>query len=341
MDSLSFLDNAGQRKLEPVYVLHGDEDFLKRQIVVALRALAFGGDGDDFGFSSHAGDKATFAAVVDELETTPFLGSKRLVLVENADPFVTRHRSALEAYVVKPHSTGTLVLDVRTWPATTRLAKLVKPAGTITCKAPPAYKLPDWCIRWAASRHEKQLGLPAARLLVDLVGTDMGQLDQELGKLAVYAGKSARIDARDVDTLIGHSREESIFKAFDAVGARRAAEAFDILDGAFEQGEDAMRLLGAFSMQLRRLARAASLVREGKPAVQAVEEAGFPPFGRQAALQQLRVLGTHSPEQFFDWLLETDQGLKGYSELRPRQQIERLLVRLVQRASLPPPAAAR
>lgn len=339
MDSLTFLESTGQRKLDPVYVLHGDEDFLKRQVITALRTLAFGADGDDLGFSSHAGDKATFAAVVDELETTPFLGSRRLVLVENADPFVTRHRSALEAYVVKPRSTGTLVLDVRTWMSTTRLAKLVKPASTITCKAPPAYKLPDWCIRWAGSRYEKQLGVPAARLLVDLVGADMGQLDQELGKLAVYAGKSPRIDARDVDILIGHSREESIFKAFDAVGARRAGDAFDILDGTFEQGEDAMRLLGAFSMQLRRLARAASLVREGKPAVQAVEEAGFPPFGRQAALQQLRVLGTHSPEQFFEWLLETDQGLKGYSELRSRHQLERLLTRLLQRASSSPPAA--
>ena len=33
MDSLAFLDKAGKQKVQPVYVLHGDEDFLKRQVL--------------------------------------------------------------------------------------------------------------------------------------------------------------------------------------------------------------------------------------------------------------------------------------------------------------------
>lgn len=334
MDSLAFLDNPSKTALAPVYVLHGDEHFLKRRVLAALRQRAFGADGDDFGFSRHPGEKAELATVLDELRTAPFLGSWRLVHVEDADPFVTRYRAGLEKYLAAPASTGTLVLEVRTWTSTTRLAKLLKPSETITCKAPPAYKLPDWCARWAATVHEKQLSAPAARLLVDLVGTDMGQLDQEIGKLAVYAGNSKRIDVNDVDRLIGHSREESIFKAFDALAARQPAAALDVLEHAFTQGEEPIRILGAFSMQLRRLARAATLVKQGRPPVQAVEEAGFLPFARQSALKHLQALGPGGTEHFYDWLVETDLGLKGASPLPPRTQLERLLVR-VMRAGKP------
>src|SRR5205814_2556324 len=111
------------------------------------------------------------------------------------------------------------------WPANTRLAKLVPDASTITCKAPPPYKLPEWCIRWAGAHHGKQLSLAAGRLLVDLVGADMGQLDQELAKLAVYVGKAAKIEPEDVDRLVGSSRTENIFKIFDALAERRPADA--------------------------------------------------------------------------------------------------------------------
>src|SRR5262249_52314564 len=134
MDSLTFLDRAPRTKLQPVYALHGDEDFLKRRALHALRELVLGPEADAFGLSTHAGDRAAFAAVHDELVTLPFLSPRRLVVVENADPFVTRHRAALEKYAAAPAATGVLVLDVKSWPANTRLAKLLAGDATITCK---------------------------------------------------------------------------------------------------------------------------------------------------------------------------------------------------------------
>jgi DNA polymerase-3 subunit delta len=309
-------------------VLHGDEDFLKRQVLAALRTVAFGADGSDFGLSTHDGDKATLAEVCDELETLPFLASCRLVVVENADPFVTRYRAALEKYLAQPPSrTGTLVLSVKTWQSTTRLAKLLDNAATIACKAPAKYKVPDWCIRWADSHYGKQLSAPAAQLLVELVGLDMGLLDQELAKLAVYAGAAARIDAGDVDRLVGRSREENTFKIFDAIGGGSTAEALTLLDRLFDQGEDALRILGAFSWQLRRLAQVDRLCRQGRGLAAAMEEAGVHSFARQGCEQQLRHLGRRA-DHLYDWLLEVDLGIKGSSQLAPRVLLERLVVRL-------------
>ncbi|HZU35670.1 MAG TPA: DNA polymerase III subunit delta [Gemmataceae bacterium] len=331
MDSLAFLENAEREKLHAVYVLYGDESFLKRRVVDALRRRVFGAEGDDLGLSTYAGDKLSFATVHDELHTLPFLASRRLVVVENADPFVTAHRQALEEYVAEPAPHGILVLDVKAWPSTTRLARAIPAKATLSCKAPAAAKLPEWCVHWTQTVHGKQLAAPAARLLVDLVGAEMGLLDQELAKLAVYAGSSPRIEAKDVDRLVGSSRAENAFKIFDAIAGGRAAEAMSILDQLFDRGEEPMRLLGAFSYQLRRLARAARLCQQGLPLGRALEEAGFPPYARQSGEQQLRHLGPRRTDRLYDWLLETDLGLKGSSQLPPRTLLERLVVRLAQK----------
>jgi hypothetical protein len=47
MDSLAFLERAARAKPLPLYVLHGDESFLKRQTLRAIRAIVVGPDADD------------------------------------------------------------------------------------------------------------------------------------------------------------------------------------------------------------------------------------------------------------------------------------------------------
>jgi DNA polymerase-3 subunit delta len=331
MDSLAFLERADRLKPQPVYVLHGDEDFLKRQVLTALRGLVLGEGDTAFGLSAHAGDKTSFAAVRDELETMPFLTPRRLVIIENGDAFVTQFRGQLEKYVAEPAATGVLALDVKTWPANTRLAKLLDSNATIVCKTPAAFRLPAWCTQWAAACHGKQLSGDAAKLLVDLVGSEMGQLDQELAKLAIYVGTATRIESGDVDKLVGNSRAENMWKIFDALGAGNSAGALTILDRLFEQGEEPLRILGAFSMQLRRLAQAARWSQQGQPLLTALDRAGVPPFAQRGCEQQLRHLGRRRADRLYDWLLEADLGLKGSSQLPARTLLERLVVQLARK----------
>jgi len=330
MDSLTFLELAPQAKPQPVYAVAGDEDFLKRQVFAALKSLVLGGGDEDFGMSSYQGDKAEFSTVRDELETLPFLGGRRLVVVDLADPFVTKYRAQLEKYVAQPATTGTLVLDVKTLPASTRLAKQLGESCIINCKSPPAYKLSDWCVQWAAERHGKQLTKHAAQMLVDLVGTEMGLLDQELNKLAIYVGEGKRIDDAAVDLLVGRSRGEETFKIFGAIGSGKTGEALAILDQLFQQGQDPIAILGAFSWQLRRLAQAARLVELGQSLGAAIRQVGVTEWQAQNFEQQLKHLGRHRASRLFDWLLECDLGLKGSSQLSPRLLLERLVVRLSQ-----------
>ncbi len=335
MDALAFLEQRERAALEPVYVLHGDEDFLKRQALEAIRVAALGADGHEFGFSTYRGEEATWAAVRGELETLPFLARRRVVAVDAADAFVTRHRAALEEYVSRPAPTGVLVLDVKSWPATTRLARLLSAAGSVECKSPKPAVLKGWCVRRARDRYGKKLAAPATALLVDLAGTDMGLLDQELAKLAVYVGTSARIEEADVDKLVGQSRVENTFQILDRVVAGRPSEALEILGRLFDEGDDPIRILGGLGYQLRSAAQVARLCKQGESVRSAADRLRVPGFARQRLEQLLRHLGPRRADRLFDWLLEVDWGLKGGSPLSPRVQLERLAARLVERYTAP------
>ena len=263
MDSQAFLDRPRKGKPQPVYVLTGDEEFLKRQVAQTLRHWILG-DSEEFGYSAYPGDKAVWSTINDELHTLPFLGGHRLVVVEAADPFVTKFRTSLEKYVAAPSSSGVLVLWVNTWPANTRLAKLIDNNGTLVCKAPAASRLPEWCVRWCQGQHGKQLSAPAAQLLVELIGPEMGLLAQEIAKLASYVGEAARIDAPDVDKLVGNSRTQEVWTIFDAISEGKVGLALSVLDRLFDQGEAPQRILGALSSQIRLLARAGRLYLPGE-----------------------------------------------------------------------------
>lgn len=333
MDCMTFLDRLDKLKPQPAYVIFGDEPFLKGLARRAVRRLALGGAEDGFSLSSYAGDKATWAQVIDDLQTLPMLSARRLVVIENADPFVSEHRARLEALFkerVGADTTGVLLLDVTTWASNTKLAKLAPDAWVVECRTPASHALPQWCVRRCKEEHGKALSADAARHLLDLVGAQMGMLDSEMQKLAVYVGDAPKIDKRDVDTLVGASRGEITWQIFELIGAGKGGEALAFLQRLFSQGEDPMKLLGAFSSRLRQLARAARLQAQGVPLLDAMSRADIKAFpsARQAAEQQLRHLGHRRLGRLYDMLLEADQGMKGGSQLPPRLLMERLVVQL-------------
>src|SRR6516165_6028092 len=210
MDALPFLASGNKAWLGPLYVVHGDEAFLKRQVIRALRKRALGEEASEQAISSYAGDKAVFADVFDELDTIPFFEPRRVILIENADPFVTKYRGELEKKIGHLPASGLLILDVKTWAASTRLAKMIEGSATIVCKTLRSDLLSKWCSQWCASQYQKELAADAATLLTELVDPEMGLLDQELLKLAIYVGGKPRIEFADVDKLVGNSRAQDI-----------------------------------------------------------------------------------------------------------------------------------
>ncbi len=332
MDSFAFLERAAKATPQAVYAIVGDEAFLKRQVRFALQRIVLGEEADDFCLAVHNGEETTIGAVLGDVQTVPLLGPRRLVIVENGDPFVTNERARLEKYVAAPSNTGVLVLDVKSWPTTTRLAKLLPDAATIKCEAPADRSLRRWCAHWAKATHGKDLGEDAADLLVELVGNDLGRLDQELAKLATYVGTAKSITRRDVDQLVGRGHAEKLWKILDHIGAGEVGAALVLLAQLLDLGEEPLRLLAALSSQLRKLVRALRLHDTGLPLQTALERQGIPPFARRAAEQQIRHLGRRRLDRIYDWLIQTDVAMKSSHHLPARVLLERLVIRPARRA---------
>ncbi len=333
MEALQFL-SAKDSKRQPIYALVGDEDFLKRYTRERIVSIAIGDEDPSFAVAVYAGEKLDFSTVRNELETLPFLAPCRVVVVEAADKFVTDNRPALEAYFAKPSSVGVLVLDVKTFPETTKLAKAIPDAAKIACKAPVAHKLHElhsWCVKWAQSAHKKKLAMNAAEQLVELVGTSMGLLDQELGKLANAVGAKAGISVEDVEALVGRSKAANVFLILDAIAEGRPREALSILEELFAEGEDPLAVMAPLTARLRKLATVGRLhFVENVALGPAMDAANVPKWdkARISCEKQLKHLGGRRLLKLPDWLVELNYGLKGGNPLPERVQVERLVVML-------------
>jgi DNA polymerase-3 subunit delta len=333
MDAMAFLEKSAKLKRQPVFVLSGDEDFLKRRCREAIVAGLLGDADAEFAVSVYAAEKLDVTTVRNELDTLPFLAPLRIVVVENADPFVAEHRAALEKYAANPSKVGVLVLEVKTFPETTKLAKALPDAAKVSCKSPSPYRLDEahsWCVAWCQSRHGRKLTADAAAALVERVGTQLGLLDQELGKLAVAVGERKQITPADVEAFVGRSRAANVFRILDAVGEGKPGEAFGILAELFEEGEAALAVLGPLTAQLRKLGTVGRLLALGQSLGPAMDAANVPKWlqARQSVERQVRHLGRRRLLAIADWLVEANLGLKGGSPLPDRLQLELLLVKL-------------
>src|SRR5436305_340410 len=117
--------------------------------------------------------------------------------------------------------------------------------------------------------------------MLGLVGSSMGSLNQELGKLAVAVGAKPDISADDVDRMVGRTKAADVFRIMDAIGDGKPGEALSVLEELFTEGEDPMAVMGPLTAQLRKLALVARLTRlEGMALGPAMDAAGVPKWDK-------------------------------------------------------------
>jgi DNA polymerase-3 subunit delta len=331
MHAIDLLKDPAKVPDVPVYVVFGDDAFLRREALREVRRAALGAEDAEaeMAVARFAGESATLADVLDELRTLPFFSEKRLVVVDGADPFVTAHRKELEAYVEHPAGRGVLVLGVKTWPSNTKLAKLVDKVGlAVECKGPNERQLAPWLAHLAKSRYRADLDAGAAELLLELVGPEVGLLVAEVEKLAVYVGSKGKIRRDDVARMVGAGRIETVWRVLEAATTGRGDLALEHLDGLLAAGEHPVGLLAAMSASLLKVYHAGRLRLRRVDLKEACVAAGLPPFAVELTRRQHAHLGPSRVDRLPALLLRADLDLKGGSTLPPRTVLERLLIDL-------------
>jgi DNA polymerase-3 subunit delta len=341
---------------EPAVVaLVGDEPFLVLGMLGLLRDRLCPDEADrDWAWREFDGDAAPDPRdVLDEAATVPmFAGATRAAVVRSADAFVTAARDQLERLAGGPRGRrGVVILEVRSLPANTRLAKAVAKHGLVVdTSIPPRADLAAWVRQWARARHGLALAAATAQRLLERLGDDLGQIDQALARLAAAtpAGAAAKpIPPEAVDDVAMSPRERTAWGMIDAAGAGDAREAIMQLAALLEAGENPIGVAAQASSVLRRLSTAARLLAlpagAGRPAglEAALKEAGVAawPKAMAQARESLVQLGSRRARRLPTALLELDRGLKGDASrgLRARLALERLFCMMSRQAAPPDP----
>jgi DNA polymerase-3 subunit delta len=307
----------GQVKAPPVVVIFGDEEYQKSRALVATRNELLPPPVDPgLALSEYDGSRdeetggPAYAAIADDLATLPFLTDRRVVVIRDADRFISAHRERLERYFAAPSPTGTLVLVCRSFPKTTRLYKAAAAIGRLVeCKRLSGRSVIDFVTEQFAASG-KRIDYPTAARLAELIGNEQAALAGEVEKLCLYASNRSTITAADVDDLVGQSREEKIFAAMDAAAAGAADVALTLWNQVLETDRAAaFKAVGGIAFVLRKWQTAHNLRAAGLSAAAIAPKVMM--WGRESELDALLCrLDPTRIQQFIAALAELDAQAK-------------------------------
>lgn len=322
--------NAEVADIPPVVSCVGKQRALKLRIYARLKLDVLGLDVTEDMLTQLAGATAEWKSIHDELKTISMWSPTRMIILEDADSFVSLYRSQLEAYVAKPARKSLLVLDVSTMPANTKLAKLIKDQGLfLECSELTGAALAQYITKLASDLYGKRVSRPVCELLEQFIGNDLGMLESELAKLASYVGNIKEITTDDVQTMVGGWKTETTWAMLDATRDGNIGRAMACFDQLVTSGEATQKLLGGLVFVFRKYAAAASLAIHGNmPLPQAIKAAGIFPRDQKPVEDYLKRIKRDKAQKLLTKIAQADANLKGGSQLPDRVVFEQLLLDL-------------
>lgn len=249
--------------------------------------------------------------VLDELRTLPFLAQKRVVVIRDADKFISDNRQLLEDYFDNPCQTAVLILTVESWPSNTKLAKKLPKCGKlITATEPKGRQLNKRLIQYTLDAHNKKLNQNAAELIIELAGEQLGRLYAEIDKLAIFSQTQKEITIEHIESLIGRNRLFNAFEVIDSCLAGNSQQAVSRLREMFTSDSSAeYRVVGAFAYHVRRMFGAKVLLQKGFR-IEEVARQMWIRSNRQAFFKQIQKLTLEQIGSLLEHLALIDYKIK-------------------------------
>jgi len=306
---------------KPVYALVGSDSFLQMQRLAELLKL-LPADVQRLDFD---GERADLADVLDELRSFSMFGNGKLVVVRSADEFISRFRESLEDYLQKPSTSGTLILRVPTLPSNQRISKLIQKVGEVMDCNPPK-RLQPWITERAKTAHKISIDLQAADQLADLIGDDLGRLDNELAKLALQS-TTGKITTADVSQGVAFQREQEMWHLTDELTRGRPADAMRRWRQLVQMDSSAeFRAVTWLGIWLEKAIKALAMKKQGSDAFTIARELKIWPAEKGTAfLRTAQQLGEDGLYRALNLLVEVDhQSKSGVGDAA--ENVERFLL---------------
>lgn len=305
------------------YIFHGDDEFSLSEALTGL----IGRMGDpgmvDINTTRLDGRSADLSELIHACDAVPFLGERRLVIVEQMlERFDPRRggRSEADQALVEglrdylgdlPDTTRLVFVETKTLHVNNPILRQARDQSDAYVEEFTVLK-PRMIAGWITQRVKgkgAEIEARAAAALSAYGGEDLRLLDQEIEKLLAYTN-GAPITEADVRRVVPTATESDIFAMVDALGQRKGHQALIRLHELVEAGEPATYLLYMITRQFRILTQVKELLNQGVPPPTVASRLSLHPFVAKKAQAQARNFSLTQLEGIYSRILDTDEAIK-------------------------------
>ncbi|WP_137743857.1 DNA polymerase III subunit delta [Robertmurraya siralis] len=305
-----------KKQFSPVYVLYGTESFLINETKHLLMKYALNEEEMEFNFATYDLEETPIEVALEDAETFPFMGERRLILMNNPY-FLTAEKSKaktehnlkkLESYLQEPAPYSIIVfagsyekLDERK-----KLTKELKRKGIVVeAKKLNEQELKLW-VKERAALNRVSIDEEAVEQMLTLAGTNLFMLTTEIDKLALYATEGNTITVAMVHELVSRSLEQNIFVLVDNIVQRKIDAAFRIYYDLLKQNEEPIKILSILSGQFRLIYQVKEFARKGYGQQQIAGSIKVHPFRVKLAAGQAKLFKDEELTKIMQLLAEAD-----------------------------------
>lgn len=313
-----------------VHLLTGDDESILRAAVSELVHELVGTGDRSLMVDELDGDDVTVGSIVEASQTPAFLTERRIVVARDIGRFSTDDLKPLVAYVLDPLDSTELVLVGGGGRLPKALTDGVKKGGGASRSTDPPQRARDrqgWVVEQAAAAGVT-FSAPAAQLVAERLGEDVGRLDGVLATLQAAFGGGRQLRPDDVEPFLGEGGGVPPWELTDAIDSGNTVTALTLLGrmtGA--GGRHPLQLMAILHSHYGKLARldGADVTSEASAADVLGIKPGFP---AKKALTQYRRLGGGGVQRAIDLLATADLDLRGRRDLDNDVVMEILIARL-------------
>lgn len=321
------LERSLLQGLEPLYLLVGPERYLRREAVQSITDAALNAtlirEFNDASFSLLTDSVRSAIAAAEQL---PMMSERRVVRVRDFARLRDADEDVLIAYLSNPSPTTVMIFSADDLDKRKKSTKALLDACTVVDFS----ALKDSEAKAWAKSYLKSVKTAAddqvLSEIVNLVGTDVQTLANEIDKLGSAAVDTGRITMEMVDELIGRTRELSNFELGDHLLSSNRKRAMETLHRLLDDGAEPVMLIGLIAGNYHRLALGKHLLtRGGREEV--FRNISMPPFKRDAYIANLQRSDAKKIARGIQLTAAADLAIKT-SQATPRLQLEMLVCEL-------------
>ena len=248
------------RTFKPMYLLYGEEAFLRNSYKNKLREAIIGDDTMNFAYFEGKG------LDVDELirlaDTMPFFAERRLIIVEDSGFFKTASEPLVRYLPDMPDTTCLLFVESEV----DKRSKLFKKVKELGYAAEMTRQNAAQLSRWAGgilAKEGRKITSRTMELFLSMTGDDMENIRMELEKLISYTMGRDVITDEDVRAICTVQVTNRIFDMVSAIVTRQTRKAMDLYEDLLALKEPPMRILFLIARQFNQLLQVKELMGKG------------------------------------------------------------------------------